>query len=268
MTITQIFILSIVQGITEFLPISSSAHLILFSKFANWNDHGLLIDLALHAGTLLSVITYFRRDIINMINGTFKLLRMAPMDYDMKIASFMITAAVPVAVAGSIWMLNNLDQYSRSSISLIGWSVMIFGVILYLCDHFGKKILTMENLSFKHSIIAGIAQAIAIIPGVSRSGIVISAARMMGYTPENAAKIALLMSVPTIIMSSAASMILIIQHGNFELSLIFIIAIILSFISSFITLAILMRFVRKFSMTPFVFYRIITGALLIWIAST
>jgi undecaprenyl-diphosphatase len=246
----EAIILGIVQGITEFLPVSSTAHLILFPWFFNWGGevNTLTFDIALHAGTLLALLLCFWRDWIDLVLRKQRLL------------GLIILASIPAGISG--FFLNDIAEKSLRSPLLISFMLIIIGILMLIAEK-AYKYRGMEETDFKDALIIGIAQAVAIIPGVSRSGITISAGLFRGFEREAAARFSFLMSTPII-----ASAVLFhvrkasLNQGNHDLQL-FSAGLITSFVTGFIAIKFLMSFLRKHPMNFFVYYRFILSVVII-----
>ena len=248
----EIFILSIVQGITEFLPISSSSHLILFSEFLNFKNQGLVIDVSLHIGSFFAVIAYFYKEIIDF--------------YENKILFFkVIVSSLPVMLIGFVLVKTNFIDEIRN-IETIAWSTIIFGIILYISDKFELEKNIKNDLNFKSIILIGALQVLSLIPGVSRSGIAITAARFLKFKRIEAAKISFLLSIPILAAVSFFGLKDIISSGNSIFTKLNLIAISLSFLFSIITIKFLLSFINKFSLNLFVYYRVFLGFILLGLA--
>ena len=202
MTGLQLALLALVQGITEFLPISSSAHLILVPVFTGWPDQGPMIDVAVHVGTLGAVIVYFRRDVWQMISGLGRLGRNdRDRDPGLRLAFHVVVATIPVVVAGAV--LTSFGLSILRSPVLIGWTTAGFGVLLYIADRSNMTIRKIEHMTLAHALFIGVVQAVALIPGTSRAGITMTAARVLGYERTESARFSMLLSIPTIIAAGA-----------------------------------------------------------------
>ena len=200
MSLFHLLLVAVLQGLTEFLPVSSSGHLILLPNLTGLQDQGLTIDVAVHVGTLGAVILYFWVDVKRAIRGIPGLFRWQIDNQDTWLALCLAIATVPVVVAGLIFKLTGLDDLLRST-AVIGWTMIIFGIVLYWTDQKCASVKTADRWSLKDAVTMGLCQAVALIPGTSRSGITISAARYLGYGRHDAAKLSMLMSIPTIIAS-------------------------------------------------------------------
>ena len=245
----EIFILSLVQGITEFLPISSSSHLILVSKYINFENQGLSFDISLHIGSFLAVITYFRKDIINFIKNK-------NLFYKIFISS------IPVMLVGFFLVKYNLIDRLRN-IQVIGWATIIFGILLFVSDKMSLDKKIEKNFSYSSAIIIGILQIASLIPGVSRSGIGITAARFLQFDRYDSAKISFLLSIPTLAAVSLYGISNLINSDSLSFSILNLIAIFLSFIFSYVTIKFFLQYIQKFSLNIFVIYRLVVGIILL-----
>lgn len=267
MTLFHLFLVATIQGLTEFLPISSSGHLILLPNLSGMQDQGLIIDVAAHVGTLFAVVIFFWADVRIALLGTGRLLRGKVDTQGAWLALCLIVATVPVVLAGLVLNLTGLDVAMRS-VALIGWTMLIFGVVLYWADQSGATERRAEEWSLRHALVMGLWQAVALIPGVSRSGITITAARMLGYRREDGTKLAMLMSIPTIVASGSLLGIEVIQTANVGAARDGAIVALLSFFSALLALSFMMRLLKSVSFTPYVIYRIVLGVILLAIAYT
>ena len=267
MTTFNLLLVAFIQGMTEFLPVSSSGHLILLPILTGLDDQGLVIDVAAHLGTLVAVILYFWADVRLAFFGTFRLLRGKVDTKGAFLALCLVIATIPVIIAGLILKVTGLADAMRG-IAVIGWAMIIFGIILYLADRNEQTAKSAEQWTLKDAVIMGLWQAVALIPGTSRSGITITAARMLGYARPDAARLSMLMSIPTIIASGALLSLDVIGSATAaDLRDIALVAV-MSCIAAFAALAIMMRLLRSVSYTPYVIYRIVLGLVLLFIAYT
>ncbi|WP_208348177.1 undecaprenyl-diphosphate phosphatase [Pseudaestuariivita rosea] len=265
MSLFHIFLVAIIQGLTEFLPISSSGHLILLPNLTGLEDQGQTIDAAVHIGTLFAVILYFWRDVKVAIGGLPRLVRGRADTPGAKLAFLLLIATIPVIIFGFILHIADLTDMLRST-AVIGWTMLVFGIILYWADQKGPTTKIAQDWSLKDAVIMGLWQAIALIPGTSRSGATITGARALGYNREDAARIAMLMSIPTIIASGVLLSIDVIRDANAALALDSVIAAVFAFLSALLALSLMMRLLRSVSFTPYVIYRVILGIILLYIA--
>lgn len=267
MALFHIFLVAILQGVTEFLPVSSSGHLILLSKLTPLPDQGLAIDVAAHVGTLGAVVIYFWQDAKGAFIGLPRALTGRTDSPGSRLAFLLIVATIPVILLGLLLKATGLDEAMRS-IAVIGWTMILFGILLYWMDQKGAQTKTESDWSLKDAWKLGLWQAIALIPGTSRSGITITGARGLGYTRHDAAKIAMLMSIPTIIASGALLSLDVLKEANAQLAKDAAIAAVFSFFAALLALSLMMRLLRSISFTPYVIYRISLGAVLLTIAYT
>ena len=249
----EILILSIVQGISEFLPISSSAHLFLVSEIYKFKSQSLLVDVGLHLGSLLAIIFYFRNELKEIVNNKNLLF-------------LMVLGSLPLIILGAIIYKTGLINYFRN-IEVIAWTTLIFALLLYVADKFenNKKIET--DLKLKSILIIGVFQILALIPGVSRSGIVITAGRFLNFSRYDSTKISFYLSIPAIAGASFLSLKSLVDK-NIDLNLIVLVSILLSFIFSYLTIKYFLLFVKKFTLNTFVIYRIILSSILFLIIYT
>jgi len=245
----EILILSFIQGVTEFLPISSAAHLVIISKYYVFDNQNLLIDICLHFGSLIAITVYFRNDLFDFNNNKKFLIKI-------------IIATLPIIPIGFLLYQTGLIEQLRN-LKLIAWMTLIFGILLYLSDKnkVNKKI--ESNFTKKSAIIFGIFQILALIPGVSRAGINITSGRFLGYDRYESAKISFLLAVPALSAASILGIYNIYKVGSVELNFLAIIAVIFSFIFSYITIALFLNFIKKFSLKIFVIYRILLSLFLL-----
>ena len=265
MPILHLVLVAIVQGITEFLPISSSGHLILLPNLTGLDDQGLVIDVAVHVGTLAAVILYFRYDVARAVAGLFKLSDRT--DPDARLAVGLIVATIPVVIAGLLLKLSGLDEGLRS-IAVVGWATLIFGLVLYWADQSGRNTKTATDWTMKDAALMGLWQVLALIPGTSRSGITITGARQLGYHRSEAARLAMLMSIPTILASGTLIGVEVASAMDGAAARDGLIAAAFAFLAALAALHFMMRLLRSVSFTPYVLYRIALGIVLLAIAYT
>lgn len=256
MTLVHLIVVAIVQGITEFLPISSSGHLAMVPKLACWPDQGLLIDVAVHMGTLGAVVFYLWRDVWLMLTAVTR-IGVGRRDPGVRLIIMLAIATVPVIIAGLL-----IHRYAGNALRdlvVIGWATLGFGLVLYACDRFGLTKHQVEHMTRSSALLIGLAQIAALIPGASRAGVTISAARALGYDRQDAARFSMLLSIPTIIGAGALASLDLVQTGDAALQTDAVIAAGLAFVTAYIAIALMMRWLRRASFTPFVVYRIIVG---------
>ncbi len=262
MTGINLVVLALIQGITEFLPISSSAHLILVPVFTDWPDQGPTIDVAVHVGTLGAVMLYFRRDVAAMVKGIPRLGddTAAP---GARMMIHVVIATIPVVIAGAALSSAGLLEGLRSP-ALIGGTMLGFGLLLYAVDRLSMTIRTIEHMTIIHALIIGVAQILALIPGTSRAGITMTAARALGYERFDAARFSMLLSMPTILAAGALIGYKLYAAGDAQLGLDAALAASLAFVSALAAIGLMMAWLRRSSFTPFVIYRVALGGYLLW----
>jgi len=259
----HILVLALVQGITEFLPISSSGHLVLVPIFGGWEDQGLIMDVATHVGTLGAVMIYFWRDIWHMLRGLMNFTK-GKRDSGARLAVLVFIATVPVIIAG--YFLNKYIGPDYRTVEVIGWTTLGFGFLLYMSDKLGLTIRRVEHAGVVDAIIIGLMQCLALIPGTSRSGITITAARFLGFERVDAARFSMLMSIPAILGAGVLKGQELYESGNAQLTNDAITAAGIAFVAAFIAVAIMMAWLKRASFTPFFIYRVILGSGLLYYA--
>lgn len=265
MSLLHLFILAVIQGITEFLPVSSSGHLILLPHLTSLPDQGQAIDVAVHIGTLGAVVLYFWVDVRKAIFGCGDILRGQFTTENARLALLLIIATIPVVLVGFILKITGLSDALRS-IKVIAWTMFIFGIVLYFADQKGTLQKQTPEWNYGEAIKLGLWQVLALIPGTSRSGITITGARLMGYAREDAARISMLMSIPTIFASGVLLGAEVVSTADIQAAKDGAIAAAFAFISALIALSFMMRLLKSVSYTPYVIYRIILGLGLLWVA--
>lgn len=264
MPLLHLIIIAVIQGITEFLPVSSSGHLALYPLLSGAPDQGQTLDVAAHVGTLGAVLLYFRRDVAQATRGGVFLLMGRFANPDARLALLLILSAIPLMVAGVALSVLGLTDLLRS-IAVIGWATIIGGAILWWADRRQERI-SSDEWRLSHAMAMGVAQVFALIPGASRSGVTMTMARYLGYDRTGAARLSMLMSIPAIIAAGGYTGAKLVNAGNLALEVDVAIAAGLSFIAALVALALMMRMLRTWSMTPFVIYRFALGAALLWVA--
>jgi undecaprenyl-diphosphatase len=257
-------VLGALQGFAEVLPISSSAHLILVPWLLKWPESGLTFDVALHLGTFLALTFYFRRDIIEMAFATVDAIVNRSLNTAARRQPFLIIAAtVPAAVIGKLFE-HQVEEIFRSNPMLIASVLIVFGVILGIADIAGRKRLALDAITPASALTIGLFQCLALIPGVSRSGITITAGLMLGFTRESAARFSFLLSLPIVAGAALLKSIHLVKHGiPAGEGVPMLVGIIVSAITGYISVAFLLKFVQKRSISPFVWYRVIAGGVVI-----
>ena len=243
----ETLILSIIQGISEFIPVSSSAHLLIISRLSDFNVRNLQLDISLHLGSLLAIILFFRKELINIINNK-------------NIFLLIILGSIPLVIVGYIFYSTNLIDQFRN-LKVVAWTTLIFGILLYFSDKFELKNKISSELNIKSIIIIGLFQILAIIPGVSRSGIVITASRFLKFDRVESSKIAFYLSIPALAGASVLGFKDVI-YDQINFDAIFIFSTSASFLFSYFTIKYFLIYVKMFSLSFFVIYRIVLSIIL------
>ena len=244
----EILILSAIQGISEFLPISSSAHLILISSFYNLKTRSLLIDISLHLGSLFAIIIYFRKDLFNL-------------RHNLKLLNLIIIGSLPLIIFGYILYSTDLINFLRN-IEVIAFTTLFFGIILFFADQRKIDKNISSNLNMRTVIFIGMFQILALIPGVSRAGITMTAARFLKFNRVDSSKISFLLSIPALTGASFLGLKDAMNH-SIEINYLIIFAVIFSFVFSYTTIKFFLSYIDRFSLNVFVIYRILIGLFLI-----
>ena len=274
MPLLHILILALVQGITEFLPISSSGHLVLaweMFDLAEWQvpeqsqSDRLTVDIAVHVGTLAAVCLYFWRDLWQMVAGLARLLT-GQGTPGARLALSVLIGTVPVVVVGFLFK-DQITDSLHDDVRIVAWTTIGFGLLLFAADRLGMTVRRVEHITWAQALIIGLSQVLALIPGTSRSGVTMTAARFMGYERPEAARFSLLLSIPTILGAGTLAGLDLMAAGDVQLRANAFMAAIIAFAAALLAIALLLRWLRKAGFTPFVVYRIAFGAvILIWLA--
>jgi len=267
MSTLEIFLLAIIQGLTEFLPISSSAHLILPSAVLGWEDQGLAFDVAVHVGTLLAVVLYFRKEVGSMAVAWVSTITQRNSDteqsnFDGTLAWWILFATIPAGLFG-LFGKDLIEEYLRSALVIAGTTIL-FGVLLGFADIKAKQNVSIEKLGFKGAMLIGFAQAIALIPGTSRSGITMTVGLMLGLSRENAARFSFLLSIPAIAMAGSYLTVKLITSVDVVDWQAIGLGSVLAFVSAYACIHFFLILLDKIGMMPFVIYRLILGGGLLW----
>ena len=244
-------ILAFIQGFTEFIPVSSSAHLVIISKISNFNVSSLQLDISLHLGSLLAIIFYFRKDLLNITKNKSLFL-------------LIVLGSIPLIIVGYFFYSSGLIENLRN-LKVIAWTTLIFGILLFIADRSTIKNKINNNLNLKNILLIGIFQVLAIIPGVSRSGIIITASRFLNFDRVDSSKISFYLSIPALAGASVLSMKDIV-NTNIDMNFLFIFAVLLSFVFSYLTIKYFLIYVRNFNLNLFVYYRTFLALILFVIA--
>ncbi|MBZ9539295.1 undecaprenyl-diphosphate phosphatase [Modicisalibacter tunisiensis] len=264
----QLVALSVIQGLTEFLPISSSAHLILPSQVLGWPDQGLAFDVAVHIGTLAAVLLAFRREVVSILGGWFGQFagagtlssRQTP---ESRLGWMVILATIPAVIVGGLF--NGAIENSLRSSLVIALATLIFGVLLGWADWRGSRSRDLASLTFKAALIIGLFQALALIPGTSRSGITITAALLLGFDRQSSARFSFLLSIPLIIAAGSLKGLELMQTGSDAAVHDVLVGIGLSFVAALVCIKLFLAALDRIGMWPFVAYRLLLGVALLWL---
>lgn len=261
MDFIQLLIIAIVQGVTEFLPISSSGHLILIPKLTDLPDQGPMIDVAVHVGTLAAIIVYFWRDVAGLARGGLATVGIGEAPQERRLFWYIVAGTIPAVVLGLFLKTGGYLEGFRST-QLVAVNLIFWGIVLGIADRFGKQTKTFEQATLKDTVIIGLFQALALIPGTSRSGITMSAARFLGYGRVESARFSFLLSIPAI---AGAGLLAVFDLADATAGMQkdALIAGALTFVAAIVTMVFLMRFLKKASMMVFVIYRVAMGAALL-----
>jgi undecaprenyl-diphosphatase len=259
----QIFALSLVQGITEFLPVSSSAHLILVPKLLGWSDQGLAFDVALHLGTLLAVLVYFRNDLRKMLRDFFLFFKGVPLSADAKLLWAIGFATIPVGLAGLL-LKSTVETTLRSPLVIAG-ATIVFGLVLWFADRYGRQQRAAAEMNWKDVFFIGCGQVLALIPGTSRSGVTLTAGLARGLTREAAARFSFLLSIPVIALAAGfETLTMVKQQVAVQWSALGT-GLVISALSGFCCIHLFLKLLNKVGMGPFVLYRMTLGLVLFFV---
>ena len=267
MSYGEAVVLGIVQGLTEFLPISSTAHLRIVPAFVGWSDPGTAFTAVVQLGTLLAVLIYFRADLLRIVVAWFGGLRNpARRNFDYRMGWYLIIATIPIVIFGAAFS-HSIEKGARD-LFLIGSTLIAFGFVLLLADRIGSKRRPFESIRPKDGVIVGLAQAFALIPGVSRSGATISAGLFRGLNRQSAARFAFLLSIPAVLLSGLYELRHYFEAGHRNLGGgQLVVATALAFVVGYASIAILLRYLARHSLIPFVIYRVALGCVVLGLAA-
>lgn len=260
MELLQIVLLALIQGITEFLPISSSGHLLLPSELLGWPDQGLAFDVAVHVGTLAAVIWYFRKTVAQLTTAWVVDTSHRRVGQDSGLAWAVIAGTIPAGLAGIL--LNDVIETTLRSGLVIAASTLGFGLVLWWSDAVGRRSRSLDGLAWKDAVVIGLAQALALIPGTSRSGITITAALFLGFNREAAARFSFLLSIPLILAAGLLKTLELVEQGGATDWAAIALGTGLSFVSALVCIHLFLIFLERLGLMPFVIYRVILGLLL------
>lgn len=261
MTLLQIVVLALIQGLTEFLPVSSSAHLILGSRLFGWPDQGLVFDVATHLGTLLAVLVYFRHELLEMARACALSAPTPEALQYRRLALSLAVASVPALLIG--YFAHDLVEFYLRDVRLIAWTTIGFGLLLWAADRVGSKQGELADFGLRSAIVVGLGQALALIPGVSRSGITITAGRFLGFSPEASARFSFLLAIPVV---AAAGVFGVLRVANGDGGILwpeFLLALLFAAAAGWVCIAAFLALLRRVGLLPFVLYRLALGLLLL-----
>jgi len=263
MTLLQIVVLAFIQGLTEFLPVSSSAHLILGSRAFGWPDQGLVFDVATHLGTLLAVFVYFRRELAEMVRAWLVPARTGQDRQHRAMAVYLALASLPALLVGAL--AHDLVEASLRDVRIIAWATIGFGLLLWLSDIVGKRSRGLEQMSLGSALLIGLAQALALVPGTSRSGVTITMGRFLGFAPEVAARFSFLLAIPVVAAAGGYGA-LRVATGDAAIDwLQFTLALGFAALAGWVCIAAFLALLRRVGLLPFVVYRLMLGVVLLWL---
>ena len=258
----HLVILSLVQGLTEFLPISSSAHLILLPELAGWEDQGLVYDIAAHVGSLVAVVLFFRKDIAVFSRAWINSISSGAVTQDARVAWYILLATLPVAVAGLVFY-ETVATVFRNPLIIAG-ATIVFGLLLWWADVQGKRVRDQQQLKLRDALIVGCAQILALVPGVSRSGITMTAGLMLGLDRNTSARFSFFLAVPTIVLAGGHEIYRYIVEGNNTDPVAFLLVAVVSGISAWLAIKFFLALLDRTGMLPYVIYRLLLGVFLFY----
>lgn len=262
MTFLQIAVLAIIQGLTEFLPISSSAHLILVSRLSGWPDQGLVLDVAVHLGTLVAVVFYFRRELADMAGAILRSPRTDAQAAARRLGLIVAVSSIPVLLAG--WLIYDLVATFLRDVRVIAIATLFFGVLLWLADRWFSAQRDMRELGWRDGLAIGLAQVLALIPGTSRSGVTIMMGRMLGFGADSAARFSFLLSIPVIGAAGAHGVYRLLSEGGPIVWQGFVLGVVLAAVAGWLCIAAFLALLQRVGLLPFIVYRLLLGVFLLY----
>lgn len=263
MTELQVIILAIVQGLTEFLPISSSGHLVLVPFFFGWADQGIAFDVAVHFGSLIAVLLFFRRDIKGLIRGGVQLLGANTSTIESRLALGILLGTVPAAIAGLL-LVDWIEANLRSPIVIVG-TLSGYAVLMIVADRFGKRTRGISDMTIQGALMIGVAQALALVPGTSRSGVTITLARFLGFERQDAARFSFLLAVPVILLATAFSLLNLARSEEAVAWGQLALGVMVSAVVAYLSIELFMRFVSRIGLLPFAIYRLLLAGVIVYV---
>jgi undecaprenyl-diphosphatase len=263
MPLIQIIVLALIQGLTEFLPVSSSAHLILGSKALGWPDQGLVFDVATHLGTLVAVFIYFRKELMDMAKACLGPVVSDSEKQHRSMAIYLALASIPALMVGAL--AHDAVEFYLRDVRIIAWTTIIFGLLLWIADARGPRNIKLEQINLRSALWIGLAQALALIPGTSRSGVTITAGRFLGLTADAAARFSFLLAIPIIgAAGSYGALRVITGDANIDW-LSFVLAMAFAAVAGWVCIAAFLALLKRVGLVPFVLYRLVLGLVLLWL---
>jgi len=263
MTTIQIVILAVVQGVTEFLPISSSGHLVLVPRIIGFQDQGIIFDVAVHLGSLVAVCLYFRDDLSFMLKNIPSNFKLNTAEKESRLFSFLLIATLPAAILG--FLLSDWIEVNLRDPIVIASSLAFYGILMWVADSMGSKKISLNNMKFSTAIIIGFSQTLALIPGTSRSGITMTAALILGVKRTDAAKFSFLLSVPIIGLASGYKLLMILYNNINVFWSELLLGMTVSAIIAYLSIGFFMGIIRKIGLMPFALYRIALSGVIFWL---
>jgi undecaprenyl-diphosphatase len=260
MTIEQIIVLAIVQGVTEFLPISSSGHLIIVPRLMHWQDQGLVVDVMTHIGTLFAILIYFWRDVLRITRGALELFK-GKMTDEGRLAIYIVLATIP-AVAFGVFLKEFGYTDLERNVAVVAWNTILYGILMLIADMVGPQERTIKDMTLVSALIIGVAQALALIPGTSRSGVTMTAGRFLGFTRPDSARFSFLLGIPAIAGAGIFTVGDALTSGE-PVTMDAVYCAILTFFAGLAAIAFLMALVKRVSFLPYVLYRMVLGGFLL-----
>ena len=264
MTLLQIIALAFIQGLTEFLPVSSSAHLILGGRLFGWPDQGLVFDVATHLGTLLAVFVYFRHELLELVRAWLAPVRTTEDRQHRAMGVCLAFASIPALLIGAV--ASDVIESSLRDVRVIAWATIGFGLLLWVGDAVGRKDRSLEQMTLGRALAIGMAQALALIPGTSRSGVTITMGRFLGFTPQAAARFSFLLAIPVIAAAGGYGAMRV-AAGDAAIDWPqFLLAVATAALAGWLCIAAFLALLKRVGLLPFVVYRLLLGVVLLWLA--
>ena len=263
MTTMQIIMLAVVQGVTEFLPISSSGHLVLVPRIIGFQDQGIIFDVAVHLGSLVAVCVYFRDDLYFLLKSTPSNFKLNTMGKGSRLFSFLLIATLPAAILG--FLLSDWIEVNLRDPIVIASTLAFYGILMWAADSMGSKKISLDDMKFSDAIIIGFSQALALIPGTSRSGITMTAALILGVKRTEAAKFSFLLSIPIIGLASGYKLLMILFNNISVIWGELLLGMIVSMVIAYLSIGFFMGIIKRIGLMPFALYRIALSGVMFWL---